>query len=109
MLIKAEDAKVRSFADVIVRNYITKEHCNELSVAVATLSGTHPESRSNRSTRAYYIIAGSGTISVSGVEYEVEKGDAILVPRGELHSLQGTLTYALINTPAFDPSQEQSS
>jgi mannose-6-phosphate isomerase-like protein (cupin superfamily) len=107
MLIKAEETKVRSFGDVSVRNYITAELCPELSVAVATVTGTHPETRSHRSTRVYYITDGSGIVSVAGTEYQVKTGDAVLIPRGALHSIHGHLSYVLVNAPAFDPSQEE--
>ena len=107
MLVKAEDAQVRSFGDVTVKNYITSQLCPELSIALGTVAGIHPESRSSRSTRAYYITQGSGVVSVAGVQYEVTAGDAVLIPCGAVHSIQGHLTYVLVNAPAYDPSQEQ--
>jgi mannose-6-phosphate isomerase-like protein (cupin superfamily) len=107
MLVKAEDARTRTFGDVSVRNYITAELCPELSVAVATVAGTHPETRSHHSTRAYYITDGSGTISVGDTDYQVKAGDAVLISRGTVHSIHGHLSYVLVNAPAFDPSQEQ--
>jgi mannose-6-phosphate isomerase-like protein (cupin superfamily) len=36
----------------------------------------------------YYVLAGSGTMEVDGVERGVSSGDAILIPAGAWHSIR---------------------
>jgi mannose-6-phosphate isomerase-like protein (cupin superfamily) len=38
----------------------------------------------------YYILEGSGRMTVGDEQRDVEAGDAIFVPRGSLHSLANT-------------------
>jgi mannose-6-phosphate isomerase-like protein (cupin superfamily) len=106
VLIRAKDAQVRTFGDVSVRNYVTREQSPDVSVAVATVNGEHPKTFSSHSTRVYYVTKGSGTVSVGEESYEVSEGDAVLIPPGDTHSIHGSITYVLVNAPAFDPAQE---
>ena len=53
----------------------------------------------------YYILNGKGLMTVGDETREVEKGDAIFIPRGEVHSLENTgdveMTIALVCGPAY--------
>lgn len=53
----------------------------------------------------YYILAGSGVMSVGEEQREVAAGDAIYVPRGDKHTLENTGTEPIrlivICGPAF--------
>jgi len=53
----------------------------------------------------YYIVSGRGLMTVANETREVEAGDAVYVPRGQLHTLQNTgvqpITLLVACGPAF--------
>jgi putative monooxygenase len=54
----------------------------------------------------YYIIDGKGEVVIDGVEYEVKKGCAILLPIGSKHQVKNTgksiLKFISVDSPPFD-------
>jgi mannose-6-phosphate isomerase-like protein (cupin superfamily) len=57
----------------------------------------------------YFIISGSGLMSVLNETWEVKEGDCVLVPPGSVHSLRNTgettLRYFSAAAPAFSAEQ----
>lgn len=53
----------------------------------------------------YYILAGTGTITISGVDYPLRPGAVAVIPAGEPHELcadgAGPLEFVIFGTPAM--------
>ena len=106
MVIRYKDATVRRGDNIEIRNYITKDMSSSFSLAVSKLNGLHPRTMNVVSDRAYYIIEGKGTVIVADEENTVQAGDAVYIPKNTPHSIEGQLTYVLLNAPSFDPANE---
>src|SRR5436190_224833 len=52
-----------------------------------------------RSTELYYVLEGSGTISLDGVEHEVHKGSLVHIPPGVVHGARGRMRVLVIGIP----------
>jgi len=102
-----KDGEVREFGDVHILNLITKNNSENLSLAVATVTGEHPPTLSIRSDRAYYVISGTADITVGTQRYSVVAGDAIFIPMNTLHKIVGNVKYVVINSPSFDVEKEK--
>ena len=54
----------------------------------------------------YYVLRGSGRMTVGALTREVATGDAIFIPRGETHALENTgsaeMTILLVCGPAYN-------
>lgn len=65
------------------------------------LKDVHP----NRD-HVYYILSGRGKSVIEGEEYEVEKGDALFIPKNSEHSLEvigkQTLRFVVLFAPASE-------
>ena len=52
-----------------------------------------------RTDEIYYVIAGTGTMSLDGEEIEMHPGVVVYVPRGVRHKAKGDLTVLLVCIP----------
>jgi mannose-6-phosphate isomerase-like protein (cupin superfamily) len=52
-----------------------------------------------RSTELYYVLEGSGTVTVGGVEYPVAKGSLVHIPPEVVHSAQGRMRVLVVGIP----------
>jgi mannose-6-phosphate isomerase-like protein (cupin superfamily) len=61
--------------------------------------------RSRINTRLYYVLDGAVTFEVDGHEFDAQKGDTILVPKGKPYDMRAKNAHVLlVNAPAFDKS-----
>jgi mannose-6-phosphate isomerase-like protein (cupin superfamily) len=64
-----------------------------------------------RSTELYYVLDGSGTVVLDGVEHPVAKGSLVHIPPGVVHGARGRMRVLVIGIPDiaeddyFVPSQ----
>ena len=78
------------------------------SVTWVSIDGRHQRLRSRRSARCYYMLSGMLTFEIgSAPPVCVGAGDAIVVPHGCVYGFSGTATYLVINTPAFEPGDDE--
>lgn len=78
------------------------DHGSDLSVTWIRLRGRHRRLRTDRSTRVYYVLAGSASFRLGdGKDLAVEAGDTIVIPRGTPYEFAGEMTYLVMNGPAF--------
>ncbi len=74
----------------------------DISVTRVVLAGRHRPLRTDRSTRVYYLLEGSCHFSVGEAEpFGAHGGDAVVIPRGVEYSLEGHVTYLVLNSPAY--------
>lgn len=69
-----------------------------LTVGVAELPpGTWRDFRPHRheQAEAYYVLAGAGVVTISGVEYPLRSGTAVFIPGSALHGVVNTGTELL--------------
>jgi len=52
-----------------------------------------------RSTELYYVLDGSGTVSLDGVEHAVHKGSLVHIPPGVIHGARGRMRVLVIGIP----------
>ncbi len=59
----------------------------------------------------YYILAGTGTISLKGQTYSLEPGSVVVIPAGVAHSLEASsgqeLEFVIFGTPAMAIDDER--
>jgi mannose-6-phosphate isomerase-like protein (cupin superfamily) len=73
---------------------------------IAELRGDHPRTINRRSDKAYYILEGTGHVTVGFDTYDIAPSDLVLIKAGVPHSISGTLKYAIVMSPPFDPHYE---
>ncbi len=70
----------------------------------------HPEARSKRSDKYYYVVSGNIKFSLEGKEYNLSEKDLCIVHKGQHFSYQNNsqdLTLLiLVHTPNFDLDSE---
>lgn len=107
MIIRLGEARIRKTENMEVANYITRESSNNFSLAVVNLQGRHPKVRNRTSDRGYFILEGGATVVVADKTAEVSAGDAVFIPAGTWHSIEGKVKYVAVNSPPFDPTLEE--
>jgi len=81
---------------------------SSLSVTWVSLDGRHRELASRRSARAYYVLGGALTFVLGGGEpTELAAGGLLVVPKGCRYRMEGTATYLVLNTPAFQEGDDE--
>jgi len=107
MIIRIGEARIREAGNMSISNYVTKETSKGFSLAVVALRGLHGKVRSSVSDRGYYILQGRANVFVGDESSEVSVGDAVFIPAGTWHAIEGDVKYCVINSPAFDPKFEE--
>jgi mannose-6-phosphate isomerase-like protein (cupin superfamily) len=81
---------------------------SSMSVTWVSLDGRHQRLASRRSARRYYVLSGELSFVVGGGEPEVLRGGEVLViPKDVPYHLEGTGTYLVLNTPAFETGDDE--
>ena len=52
-----------------------------------------------RSTELYYVLDGSGTVSLDGAEHSVFKGSLVHIPAGVVHGARGRMRVLVVGIP----------
>ena len=52
-----------------------------------------------RSTELYYVLEGSGSVSLNGKEQEVAKGSLVHIPPGVVHGAKGRMRVLVVGIP----------
>lgn len=106
LLYSAEDCQRRKPDDgITILDYGVST--DEMSVVRAELHGSHVGQRNRRSTTTYIVTEGRMNITVDSEALEANAGDIVVAPVGSRRELQGKATLVIINTPKFDPADEQ--
>ena len=106
MIIRLEDIpeiKGRNNAPLLMKPIITREqHSKDISVTWIKNWGPHGWVVCHVSDRPYYILEGEGEFQLGdGEPFKVKAGDSVYIPRGVPYTLDGQMTYLVMNGPAF--------
>jgi mannose-6-phosphate isomerase-like protein (cupin superfamily) len=83
------------------------EGASSLSVTWVSIDGRHQELSSRRSARLYYLLSGDLTFVLDGRgPTALAAGDLLVIPKGCPYYLEGTATYLVLNTPAFEAGDD---
>jgi mannose-6-phosphate isomerase-like protein (cupin superfamily) len=83
-------------------------HDTDINIARVEIRGRYPLSGSAMNTlvkELVYIEEGSGKVVINSVESAIEKGDVILIEKGERVFWDGTMTLIIACAPAWSPQQ----
>src|SRR5438045_7802075 len=103
MLIRAGDVaeEVERANAVVMRPLVPSAASGrDLSVTWVQLGGHHRRLKTQRSTRVYYVLAGSARFVVGDDErFEARGGDVVVISRGRPYESEGAMTYVAIKRP----------
>ena len=106
--VKENDAVKRGEGtQYMISNFITKDDCNKVSLAVSKLDGEAPETENSISDRIYYFLEGEAVFIFKDRKISIEKGSALFIPHETRYKMNGKFTAVLINSPAFNFENEQ--
>lgn len=78
----------------LFRDHLTMPiHAQVWELAPGTSEGDHthrPDDPADDWEELYYVLSGTGTITIDGTRHEIAPGDAVLVPSGVDHGLYAT-------------------
>jgi len=107
-LFKKEQAEARKISNsYTVFNLLTKEINKKISVSVGEGENHSEITKNVRSDRIYYVLEGQLTVVQGSDVYVANPGDLIFIEANNPYHFKGTFKVVLINTPAFDPKNEQ--
>lgn len=101
MFVTRKDAILREAEAAKIWNYVTADTGASFSVAYAEVDGNHPTSISKISDRCYMFIDGEAIMKVGTETFKVHGSDVVYIPKGTLHSIEGKISYYLVNNPPF--------
>lgn len=78
-----------------------------MSLVRARLHGRHVGPPNRRSSTAYFVISGSARITLDGEEFDLTAGDTVIAEPNVRRELTGDAELIIVNTPPFDPQDEQ--
>jgi len=83
------------------------EGSSSVSVTWVSIDGRHQELASLRSARLYYVLSGDLSFVLAGRgPTAVAAGELLVIPKGCPYYLEGTATYLVLNTPAFEAGDD---
>lgn len=82
----------------------------DINMATATIKGRYPDTGycvNEECKELIYVIEGKGTLNKREEVVEFEKGDVILIDKGEVYYWDAHCTIAMPCTPAWYPEQHK--
>jgi mannose-6-phosphate isomerase-like protein (cupin superfamily) len=80
---------------------------SSVSVTWVSIDGRHQELASRRSARTYYVLSGGLDFVLDGRgPTRLAAGELLVIPKGCPYYLEGTATYLVLNTPAFEAGDD---
>ncbi|MBA3518153.1 MAG: cupin domain-containing protein [Rhizobiales bacterium] len=110
MIIRAEDVELETESDnpLTFRRMVRRDrHGPLISLTWIRLEGRHGRIVCHESDRVYYIIDGTAEFEIGDRPVEaVGAGDVVFLPRGTPYAFEGSVTYLVMNGPAFRPGSD---
>lgn len=100
-VIRKAKAVIRKVNDgKTVANFVTKEICPNVSLAVVDNKGFYGEVTAEND-RIYYMVSGKLLLDFGDEKMELNKGDACFVSRGSSYIFSGNCKVVTVDQPAF--------
>ncbi len=110
MIIRAKDIELETESDnpLAFRRMVRRDrHGTLISLTWIRLEGRHGRIVCNESDRVYYLIEGTAKFEIGDRPAEaVGAGDVVFLPRGTPYAFEGSVTYLVMNGPAFRPGSD---
>jgi mannose-6-phosphate isomerase-like protein (cupin superfamily) len=91
-----------------ISDYFTKSSYANVSLVTAQLNGPHDSRINKRSTKLYFVTEGTLDVVVDKISYKLFSQDALIIPPGKWHSMEGhDALMLIICVPAFDGADEE--
>ena len=108
MIYKKKDSTAIEKHGVKMWIYNSKDDCAHAAVAYQeTKQGHAEEFFHEKSAFIYYIIDGKGEWIIEDKQYEVDKGDVVIVPPGKRFYFKGNVKQICITAPAWEERYER--
>jgi mannose-6-phosphate isomerase-like protein (cupin superfamily) len=107
-IVKKSDSQTHKNSDSCVATEYPMDNEKDINIAYITINGRYPEkgkARNNVCKEVFYIVKGSGTLYFGGEEYEVGKGDVLMVEPGDEYYWEGNVELVVPCSPAWYPEQ----
>lgn len=110
MIIRTKDVELETEAanPLTFRRMVRRDrHGPLLSLTWIRLEGRHERIVCHESDRVYYILEGTATFEIGDRPAEAaDTGDVVFLPRGTPYAFEGSVTYLVMNGPAFRPGSD---
>lgn len=107
MKISLKDTKFFDRNTFTGQRYVeTKEGRGFNAILVTSIVG-HEKVRLTGATRMYFIIEGTGTFTINGVEQSAEPNDFFLIESDDVYEYKGAMKMFHFNVPGTDSSNEE--
>jgi mannose-6-phosphate isomerase-like protein (cupin superfamily) len=73
------------------QEYVTREMQAGFNALLVTVAGRHTRKRMIDTTRAYFVVEGTGTFILDEDSHQVEKGDLFIIAPGHEYEYSGTM------------------
>ncbi len=105
-IIKSEEIEEKGNEETKVKNLFSSDF-SEISIAsVKRNSQDKTLGYDEVSDNFYYVLEGEGICLMEGEEYNIKKGDLIVVPKGTKYKNIGNIKLLAISTPKFDKKNQ---
>ena len=74
---------------------------------IETEKGHETRIRETECTFHYFIIEGAGNFEIDGKSENCQKGDLVIVPKGNAFKYTGKMKMLLVSQPWWNPDQEE--
>lgn len=101
-IIKSASIKQENFGAILVQNLVPPQESKNMSVAIIELSGVNKKAKNKVSDTFYYILEGNGVFTIEDKEYEVSKGDLVIIPKNIFYFDSGRMKMLSFLSPRFD-------
>lgn len=102
-IIRADELKENDYGDTKITDILNNEDFPQFSIAKVRKVGDDIKLGLDQdSYTAYYVLEGEGICIIEDKEYNIKKGDTVLLPPGTKYKNMKGLTLLAISSPRFD-------
>ncbi len=106
MRISLDETQEESENGVRWNKFNTQAEFSTFSSSLMHVEGEQQPTRNEVSDRLFFILKGSGQMTIDETVFDVHEADCVYVEKGCEHSLSGNLSAFVVNSPAVDPQYE---
>lgn len=103
-VIKSSSVDKQNFGVIDVTELLSVNESENMSVAIIELSGVNEKAKNKVSDMFYFILEGNGIFTIEDTEYNVNKGDLVMIPKDTFYFDFGEMKMLSFSSPRFDAS-----